>query len=95
MQTWNWSGGKIYVMNTDGTNQRLLADTGYNLGVGCPTVFINNIFFEAKTIDGIDYIATSFVIVGEGFGNSAFILSPDTIIINASTGEWTVLSVPE
>jgi hypothetical protein len=88
-QTWNWSGGKIWVMSLDGTDKRLLADTGYNL---------TNAFFEVKTINGIDYIAVSFNIITEDpFVPSEYwrIPSPDTIIINASTGEWVVLPPPE
>jgi hypothetical protein len=97
-QTWNRSGGKIYVMNTDGTNQRVLAETGYNLS--------NRIsmeadgFIEAKTIDGIDYLAWSYTVIEQASHHMRqegyrFALSPDTIIINGSTGEWVVLSAPE
>jgi hypothetical protein len=88
---WNWSGGKIWVMNLDGTDKRLLADTG-NLGVSYG-------FLEVKTINGIDYIAVSFNIIAEDdpLAPSGHwrIPSPDTIIINGSTGEWVVLSAPE
>jgi hypothetical protein len=67
----------------------LLADTGHNLSDGGG-------IFEAKTIDGVDYIALSFVIVNDDplWHGGNFRISSDTIIINASTGEWTVLSVP-
>jgi hypothetical protein len=90
-QIWNWSGGKIWVMNLDGTDKRLLADTGYNFS------FFE--FVEAKTINGVDYIAWSFDVPGQmlidGVMADIPIASPDTIIINGSTGEWVVLSAPE
>jgi len=90
VQTWNWSGGKIYVMNSDGTKQKLLCETGYNL---------SSEFIDVKTIDGIDYLAWSFNVVRElmpnEMGAAAFSFSPDTIIINASTGEYAVVSMPE
>jgi hypothetical protein len=90
---WNWSGGKIWLMNLDGTDKRLLADTGYNLSDSLPGF---HGIFEAKTIDGVDYIAVSYTMI-EYYGPDWYFLfpSPDTIIINGSTGEWVVLSAPE
>jgi hypothetical protein len=91
--TWNWSGGKIWVMNLDGTDKRLIADTGYNLNTRWDSLF------DAKTIDGVDYIAVLFVLPERrrtiGGYDIFFLPSPDTIIINASTGEWVVLPPPE
>jgi hypothetical protein len=84
-QTWNWSGGKVWGMNLDGTGKYLVADTGYNLSGGASG------FFNAKNINGVDYIAWSYT----DFRRGSFVPSPNTIIINASTGEWVVLSAPE
>jgi hypothetical protein len=98
-QTWNWSGGKVYVMNSDGSDRRLLADTGYNLSD--PNTMMNK-FFEVKTINGVDYIGLTHTIVLEHppspFSSQpswTLDISSDTIIINASTGEWVVLEMPE
>jgi len=88
-QTYNWSGGKVYIMNIDGKDKRLLCETGYNLNDG---------FMDARTIDGVDYLAFAFNSVWENsFSDSGYSygLSTDTLIINASTGEYTVVSVPE
>ena len=82
---WNWSGGKIYVMNSDGSDKKLLCETGYNLA----TFKLYGAFFDAKTVKDVDYIVWAFL-----NGNRNFV-SSDTIIINASTGEFTVVSVPE
>ena len=87
IETFNWSGGKVYVMNSDGTDKQLLCETGHDLSN------VNG-YFEAKTIDGIDYIALSFNIEAQNY-SSGYTASSDTIIINASTGEYTVVSVPE
>jgi hypothetical protein len=84
---YNWGGGKVYAANTDGTESRLVADLGSGYDIS---------FLGAKTIDGVDYLALSFGIINDDpqqLGN--FRISPDTIIINASTGEWAVLSMPE
>ena len=97
IETWNWSGGKIYVMNSDGGDKRLLCETGYNLNTDVYTV--RNSIIEVKTIDEIDYLAWSFIIVQETERHGTYLYSlaasTDTIIINASTGEFTVVSVPE
>jgi hypothetical protein len=95
-QIYNWSGGKIYVMDNDGANKRLLADTGYNLSES-PETSAAGAFAEAKTINGVDYIAWSILVANEDdrLRGVNFVPSSDTIIINASTGEWVVLSVPE
>ena len=86
VETWNWSGGKVYVMNSDGTDKKLVCETGYDL-----SDYREHGFFEVKTIDGIDYIAVSYTILV----SDRFAPSSDTLIINASTGEYTVVSVPE
>jgi len=95
----NWSGGKIYVMNVDGTDKRLVCDTEYDFNT---TFGLNSFHIEAKSINGTDYIICSFniseekdlsaIFPGRYYNYSA---SPDTLIINASTGEYTVVSVPE
>jgi hypothetical protein len=94
-QTYNWSGGKVWVMNSDGTDRRLLAETGYNLSDRFSRGFCY--FTEAKTINGVDYIAWSILVANEDerVRGINFRTSPNTIIINASTGEWVVLSPPE
>jgi hypothetical protein len=88
-QTWNWGGGKIWVMNSDGTDKRLLAETGYNLGD------YGRAYTEAKTIDGVDYLAWSYnILAAQRYGDYTLLSSTDTIIINGSTGEWVVLPPP-
>jgi hypothetical protein len=93
-QLWNWSGGKMYVMNLDGTDKRLIADTGYNFSLIRNPIVIGaeQGIWEIKTINGVDYIAISYTVFIDGWG---IVPSSDTIIINASTGEWTVVGVPE
>jgi hypothetical protein len=85
-ERYNLAGGKLYVMNLDGTDKRLVADTGR---VFADSATEMHRIFEVKTINGVDYIALAFSEL-----ETDYCLS-DTIIINASTGEWVVLSVPE
>ena len=95
--SYNLSGGKVYVMNSDGSDKKLLCETGHNLGSGIKES--TGGFFEVKKIDGVDYIAFSFYIAPleavHEWETPLPRISPDTIIINGSTGEWTVVSVPE
>ena len=84
VDSWNWSGGKIYVMNSDGSDKKLLCETGYNLDESSN----HNSFIDIKTIDGVDYIAWSY-------SDSTKESDTNTIIINASTGEYTVVFMPE
>lgn len=86
-KTWNWSGGKVYVINSDGTDNRLLCETGYDLDGFSG-------FIDAKTVDGIDYIVLSFYdIVENPFYESGYEYnrSPNALLINGSTGEYTEL----
>ena len=94
---YNWSGGRIYVMNSDGTDQQLLCETEYDLGDGYGYLFTSKSFIGAKTINGVDYIAMSFNTISQmpSYVEYDYVVSSDTIIINASTGELTVVSVPE
>ena len=93
VQTYNWSGGKIYVMDSDGTDQKLLCETEYVFSDIFGYASLGRMM-EVKTINGVDYLGLSFYIAREymflNYGPS-----PDTLIINASTGEYTVVSVPE
>jgi hypothetical protein len=97
-ETYNWSGGKIWSINLDGTDMRLVADTGYNLSRRRLEIW-PGAFVGVKTINDVDYIAWSFRVPEEvNFNNRVqYIFSPssDTIIINGSTGEWIVLEMPE
>ena len=87
-KNWNWSGGKLYVMNSNGTDKRLLCETGYNLDG-----FMN--LTEAKTINGVDYIIFAFWdIVENSYYTSGYEYnySQNTLLINCETGECTELS---
>jgi len=93
-KTWNWSGGKVYVMNSDGSDKHLLCDTGYNLR--------HNIgrtgFFEVKTINGIDYLALAMTVaekIDYNLTGYTYVQSSETLIINGSTGEYALIYVPE
>ena len=97
-EVWNWSGGKVYVMNSDGTDQKLLCETELDIRLGFSDLH------NAKTINDVDYIGLPFNVIHDGFfskvldeymENYHYYVSPDTLIINASTGEYTVVSVPE
>jgi len=84
-------------MNSDGTDQQLLCETEYDLGDGYGYLFTSKSFIGAKTINGVDYIAMSFNTISQmpSYVEYDYVVSSDTIIINASTGELTVVSVPE
>ena len=89
------NGGKVYVMNLDGSDKSLVCETGYNLD---SSVFGDTTgFLEVKTIEGVDYIiflCKDFEAEKKPYDPMS-IDYPDTLIINASTGEYTVVSVPE
>jgi len=95
---YNWSGGKIYVMNSDGTDKKLLCETGYNLSLGNGGIFQYG-YVDAKTINGIDYVVWSYTGIrkqeGDFMDSYSYAASPDTVIINASTGAFTVVSMPD
>ena len=93
---WNWLGGKVYVMNLDGTEQRLVCETEYD---------IRGIYYDAKTINDVDYLVLAFNVIIDRWFNSAINEYVDVdiyqgsddylLLVNASTSEVTRLSMPE
>jgi len=92
---WNWNLGKIHVMNLDGTNKRLV----------CETIDERiDFFIYAKTINGVDYLLLEFSEARYTSSKNeqdiyldkySYERSLDLLLVNASTGEVTRLSMPE
>jgi len=91
---WNWNRGRLYLMNIDGTDQKFVCETIDEL------IRIK----EVKTIDGVDYLLVVFNEVKYGAywsGQDEYVdyytyeRADDLLLVNASTGEVTRLSMPE
>ena len=101
--SWNLNGGRVYVMNSDGTNKQLICETKYDFLRNLQTGGINAGIYGAKTIDGVDYLLMQFYEVKDGYYNEVageylsgkvYIVSEDLLLVNASTGEYTVVKPP-
>ena len=82
----NWNRGRLYVMNLDGTDQKFL----------CETIDERITIKDVKTVNGVDYLLIMFQeVIKNRLGDYSYIRSEDVLLVNASTGEVTRLSMPE
>ena len=79
-------GCRIWRMEHDGTAREMIAQND-ELQFRCELTNHQSTMLDVKTDGETDYIAFSFWTTDE---NNKAIRSPDTLILNASTGSWTI-----
>ncbi len=90
MKETNWLGGKIYAVGTDGSENRLLCSLEYDLDMTDTKTFLGALTEDGATYLCLafrDYLPNNFYSSGYEYG-----LSPDTLIVNAATGEIRIVS---
>ena len=87
----NWLGGKIYAMNTDGSDKRLICSLEYDFDLTNTKTFLGAVTDGDVTYLCIavrDFLSISFYPSGYEYR-----LSPNTLIVGAETGEIRLVSL--
>lgn len=86
-EEWNWFGSKVYSMAFDGSDKKIECDlAGYNIDA----MSGKSPFVGVVTVGETDYFALSFRDYLEDAYSSKYDRSPDIIIINTATGEYSI-----